>query len=115
MKKEKDFKSIGAKIKYYRLKKGLSQEQLGELSHSSIATIRAIERGVNTPSVDTLIMIADALEITADDILENVLEFPHSSSIVEANSILKDCNHDELEMLIRIIKFLKNLFIEFGI
>ena len=114
MEKEKDFSTIGTRIKNWRIEKGLSQEQLSALAHSSIATIRAIERGVNSPSVDTLVMIADALEISADDILEDVLNFPHSAS-AEINEILKDCNHKETKMLVKILSFMKALFSEFGI
>ncbi len=113
--KEKDFSTIGIRIKNFRIERGLSQEQLGELSHFSTATIRAIERGINSPSVDTLVMIADALKISADDILEDVLDYPHSSPFEEANNILMDCNPDEERMLISVLRFMKDLFSEFGI
>ncbi len=69
--KEKDFSTIGIRIKNFRIERGLSQEQLGELSHFSTATIRAIERGINSPSVDTLVMIADALKISAAECHRN--------------------------------------------
>ena len=76
---------------------------------------RSFERGINSPSVDTLVMIADALKISADDILEDVLDYPHSSPFEEANNILMDCNPDEERMLISVLRFMKDLFSEFGI
>lgn len=71
MTKGKDFSTIGMRIKEYRVEKGLSQEKLGEKAYSSTASITAIERGVKTPRIDTLISIADALEVSADDLLKD--------------------------------------------
>ena len=52
-------------IKYYRYLKGLSQEQLAELSHLSPEYISRIERGLNSPTIDKLETIAKALNMDA--------------------------------------------------
>ena len=52
-------------IKYYRYLKGLSQEQLAELSHLSPEYISRIERGLNSPTIDKLETIAKALNMEA--------------------------------------------------
>ena len=115
MTKEKDFKAIGIRIKEYRLERGLSQEKLGQKAHSSTASITAIERGVKTPRIDTLISIADALEVSADDLLKDVLEYPYGSIYTETHNILEDCTPDAKKMLLKILHFMKELFTEYGI
>lgn len=68
-----DLKSIGINIKKYRIEKGLSQEKLAEMTDLSPNYISMIERAVKTPSLTTLINIANALDVTTDMILYDVL------------------------------------------
>lgn len=51
------------KLKVERAKKGLSQEQLAELAKVSSSTISLVERGVQSPTVETVGAIAKALDI----------------------------------------------------
>lgn len=51
------------KLKIERTKKGLSQERLAELAGVSPSTISLIERGVQSPTVETVGAIAKALDI----------------------------------------------------
>ena len=92
-----DYGRIGIRIKRYRLDKHLKQEQLGELIHSSTATITAIERGVKAPSVDTLISIANTLEVSADDIL-TVLDLM-DDYLEEQGLVREDPETGEMEYL----------------
>lgn len=68
-----NLKSVGINIKKYRLEKGLSQEKLAELTDLSSNYISMIERAEKTPSLTTLINIANALDVSTDMILYNVL------------------------------------------
>lgn len=57
-------------IKITRLKKGLSQKELCNLSGLSICTLSNMEQiGVN-PRIDNLVKIADALKITLDELVQ---------------------------------------------
>ncbi len=51
------------KLKIERLKKDLSQEKLAELANISSSSISLIERGVQSPTVETVGAIAKALDI----------------------------------------------------
>ena len=66
------YKQIGAKIVYYRMLKGMTQEQLAEKAGISKSYLSKIEHGkyTNLPFT-TLLLIAQALEI---DICEIVKE-----------------------------------------
>lgn len=110
-----DYESMGKRIKHYRLIKGLSQEELGEAVTVNNEHLSRIETGNKYPSLELLIMIANALEVSADDLLVDSLEHTSSSVGVELHSLLANCNRDEKEMLIRTLQFLKELFTEFGI
>ena len=110
-----DYSRIGIRIKRYRLDKHLTQEQLGDLIHSSTATITSIERGVKAPSIDTLISIANTLKVSADDILIDVLTHPQSAVGNEVQEILLDCNVKEKEIIIRTLAFFKTMLSEVGV
>ena len=110
-----NYECIGKRIKYYRTEQKISQEELSQIIRISVRHISNIETGAKAPSLEMLINIANALEVSADDLLTDNLK--HSSSPVdtEIHDILLDCNHDEKEMLTRLLKFMKALFSEFGI
>jgi len=63
-------KKIGIKIKLIRTKLGISQEELGFRAGVNKNSIGAIERGESSPTIDTLDMIANALEISLVDLVD---------------------------------------------
>ena len=65
--------SIGKNIRQYRLEKKLRQEDLAERSGLSTNYIGMVERGEKIPSLETFIGILNALEISADMVLTDVL------------------------------------------
>lgn len=69
-----ELNSIGRNIRKYRLMKKLRQEDLAEKADLSINYVGAIERGEKLPSLETLIVIINALEVTADMILADVID-----------------------------------------
>ena len=65
---------IGDNIKKFRKAKGLSQDALAKKSKLSENYIGLIERNKKIPSIDSLIKILNALEISADVILADELK-----------------------------------------
>lgn len=57
-------------IKSYRLKRGLTLEQLAELAGLSTGSISAIERQEQEPSMQTLQALAHALKAKRGDLLD---------------------------------------------
>jgi transcriptional regulator with XRE-family HTH domain len=68
-----DYKSIGYRIKIAREQKHLTQEQLSEIIDISPMHMSVIERGVKGISLATLVKIANALEVSTDELLQDVL------------------------------------------
>lgn len=66
--------SIGKNIRKYRLMKKLRQEDLAEKAELSINYVGAIERGEKIPSLETLLVIINALGVSADMILVDVID-----------------------------------------
>ena len=110
-----DYESIGKRIKRYRADKKLTQEALGEMIHTTPIYLSYIENGSRVPSVETIIMLANALDVSADDLLTDNLK--HSSSPVntELHDLILDCNDDEKDILIKLARYTKTLLVEHGI
>ena len=68
-----DINSIGRQIKLAREAARITQEQLAETVECTVQHISAIERGVKTPSLETFIMIANGIGVSADLLLQDVL------------------------------------------
>lgn len=65
--------SIGKHIREARIRKSWNQDKLAEETELSSAYIGMIERGEKIPKLETFIKIINALEISADVILQDVL------------------------------------------
>lgn len=59
-----------SKLAVYRRKKGLTQENLAELSGVTTRTIQRIEKGSVVPHVQTLKILADCLEIDPELLMD---------------------------------------------
>ena len=66
--------TVGKNIRKYRQMRKLPQEDLAEKADLSIIYVGAIERGEKTPSLESLISIINALGVSADMILADVLD-----------------------------------------
>ncbi|WP_051293172.1 helix-turn-helix domain-containing protein [Olivibacter sitiensis] len=65
--------SIGQRIKAMRIKKGLSQEELANMSKLSLRTIQRVENGKTEPRGFTLKRLSEVLEIPMDRLMATVL------------------------------------------
>ncbi|WAA12496.1 helix-turn-helix domain-containing protein [Fervidibacillus halotolerans] len=61
---------IGKKIKNLRLKKGLTQEELGERTDLSKGYISQIERDLSSPSIETFFSILEVLGCTPQEFFD---------------------------------------------
>ena len=78
--------AIGARIKAARERVHLTQEQLAEIIDISPTHMSVIERGVKTPKLDTFVRIANALGVSADALLRDVV-VPANESILAELSV----------------------------
>ena len=64
-----DYISLGKNIKKYRVLQGMRQEDLAEVCDCSNSHIGQIENARGIPSLEMVVRIANALEVTVDQLL----------------------------------------------
>lgn len=77
--------------------------------------ISVIETAINRPSLDTLVDIANALNVSADDLLVDSLTHSASTADSEIHRLLLDCNAIEQEILTRMVKEMKAILYGLGV
>lgn len=99
-----DLSNIGKRIQNRREELGMKQEELAECVSLSPNYMSAIERGVKIPRLETFIRIANALEVSTDILLEDVLV---KANEIKASNLWEEINHlpsKEQERILRVIK-----------
>ena len=70
MKHYKTMVQIGLNLMYYRKQQGLTQEQLAEMVGITQQHLQRVETAHSTPSLATLLDIADALEVPVQKLFD---------------------------------------------
>ena len=83
-------RTIGQNIRYYRKKRGYSQEKLAELASINDKLISFYETDKRVPSIYTLIEIADALCVTLDQLCGVSEETIEDELMSRIRIVLKD-------------------------
>ncbi|MCC8131040.1 MAG: helix-turn-helix domain-containing protein [Ruminococcus sp.] len=109
------YATFGQRIGYLRKQKGISQEELAEKVNLSREFISMVENNKMGLGVDSLVNIANSLEVSADDILVDCLEYSTSTADSELHRLLLDCNETEEYILTQTAKVLKEILSAQGI
>lgn len=104
-----DMKELGARIRESRSRCGMSQMELAEACGISIPYVSDIERGKKCFSVDILLRIAIALQVSTDWLLR--LDMPQTdySYNAEATTLLMDCSQEEALLLLDLMSSTKQI------
>lgn len=95
---------IGKKIKNARLDKGLTQEQLSELTAISLSHISNIETAKTKVSLPALISICNVLDISVDDALdENIINY-ETQFTKEIFRLCKNCDSNQKRLIINVVE-----------
>lgn len=101
-----NLKAIGTRIKEAREAKGLTQEQLAEIVGLSSTHISVIERGVKAPKLETFIEIANALDVTSDSLLLDVLDNSLQITATELSEQIKRLPPKEQRKILKAVRVL---------
>ena len=104
---------IGSRLRKLRYSLDLTQEKLGEKADLHYSYIGQVERGDKTPSLKALIKIADALNISLEELIrEDKYDKRKIGNIKlkNINKLLADRNPEELDLIYNILKEILNLF-----
>ena len=104
-----DMPELGARIRRARTTRNMSQLELAEVCGISVPYVSDVERGKKCFSVDILLRIAQALQVSADWLLR--LDIPQTDYAyhAEAAELLADCSQEEAALLLDLMSSMKQI------
>ena len=97
------YNSIGKNIRRFRTEKKMRQEGLAERAGLSTNYIGMVERGEKLPSLESFIGIVNALGVSADMILADVLDTGYEIKHSLLNDKLKSLSKNDRERIYAVI------------
>ena len=104
-----DYKDMGKRIREFRESKHMTQAALSELAGIEPSNLSHIERAATKVSLPTLINIANALEVSLDELVCGSLIKSEHIAVRQLNELLSDCTPDELQAVIEMVKVMKKI------
>ena len=98
-----DKKSFGKELQKYRERAGYSQENLAEYVDCSAIFISYMERGIKSPSLDTLVKLSNVLGVSADILLGRGLKEYSSEKLKYIENRLKVLPEQEQQRILDIM------------
>ena len=98
-----DYEQIGQRIKQYRKKAHITQEQLADKIDVATSTIAHAENGTSKPSLPLLVKTANALNVTLDQLVCDSLHVIDTYIEKDICDLLGDCNTREKQIFRDII------------
>lgn len=96
--------SIGKNIRKFRVDRKIRQEDLAEITNLSTAYIGMVERGEKTPSLETFLSIVNALNISADMVLYEVLSTGYEIKTSLINDKIENLSTHDKELIYDVIE-----------
>ena len=104
-----DYKDMGKRIREIRESKLMTQAALSELAGIEPSNLSHIERAATKVSLPTLMNIANALEVSLDELVCGSLIKSEHIAVRQLNELLSDCTPDELQAVIEMVKVIKKI------
>lgn len=101
-----DLKAVGQRIKEAREAKGLTQEDLAAIVDLSPTHVSVIERGLKVAKLDTFVAIANALDVSADSLLIDVVTQSTTGVANELSELLMKLPLKEKRKILKAVKIL---------
>ena len=99
-----NLKAVGRRFKAARERKHLTQEQLAEIVDLSPMHVSVIERGVKPPKLETFVALANALEVSADELLQDTVDLAMESKSSEIATRVKSLPRQDQQKLLSAIR-----------
>jgi len=94
-----NYSEVGKRIRYYRIKEGLTQEQLAFDIETSASFLSNIERGVKKPSLQKVAQIAEILGVTVEDLISPG-HAPPDNSLANLEKLVILCSRADRDRLL---------------
>ena len=99
-----DYQAIGQRVRNERKKKGISQMRLAELADLSTNSVSHIECGNTKFSLPSIVAVANALDITVDCLLMDVVDNSLIQFKRELVELFDNCSKEEYTLLSEVCK-----------
>lgn len=106
------YEKLGKNIKRQRVKKGLTQEELAIMCNYSDTYMGFIERAQRKIGVDSLVNIANKLEVGVDCLLGDCIEYSGKDRAEKINAYLGAMDGDTADMVLKIAELVKEGYTE---
>lgn len=100
--------SIGKRIRAARENRGWRQEEFAEKIGLSVTYTGMIERGEKVPKLETFIRIANVLEVSADQLLADVLKVGYNIKSSILSEKIEKLSQQEREQIYRVLDAMLN-------
>ena len=100
--------SIGKRIRSARENRGWRQEEFAEKIGLSVTYTGMIERGEKVPKLETFIRIANVLEVSADQLLADVLKVGYNIKSSILSEKIEKLSQQEREQIYRVLDAMLN-------
>ena len=101
-----NLKAVGQRIKAAREAKNLTQEELAALVNLSTTHVSVIERGLKVTKLDTFVAIANALDVSADALLIDVVTHSVTGVTNELSDMIGKLPKDEQKRILNAVRAL---------
>ena len=108
-----DYYKIGQRIRKSRKAQGYSQEQLAERVGISLPHMSHIETANTKLSLQVLADIAEALGVSADELLTDAPERRRTEAQEEVARVLDECDPRQAKAMARMIRSIKSAMDEY--
>ena len=95
-----DYAAIGARIRAFRHKRGMTSERLAALADTSKANISHIETNNTKLSLAMLVRIANALGVTPNELLSDTLSPRKVQFEQQLAAIVENCTPSQLALIV---------------
>ena len=99
-----DYAALGAAIRKKRNERGWKIAILADKAGVSEDFIGKVERATDIPSLQTVVAIANALEVSVDSLLRNDLVIADVSLCEELNSLLTNMNPKRKKLFLEFVR-----------
>lgn len=103
-----DYAQIGKRIKKARIENGITQEQLANDLSLSTFYISKIENGKSAPTLETLALLANRLDLDLAYIITGVSKLEREYYDNQLIEITSKATSKQLELIIRVAKAILN-------
>ncbi len=101
---------LGKRIKQARKEKHMTAETFAEKVGISISFLREIERGNKKPSISNFVEIANALEVSADELLKDNIHASEPLILQGIAAELEGLTPKQINLIEKVVKAMKSAF-----